>query len=417
MRTTDLKYLALYLPQFHRIHENDEWWGEGFTEWTNVKAAQSYFDGHYQPHVPHEDIGYYDLKDGLFMEKQAAMAKQYGIHGFCYYYYWFNGRTLLDTPLKRMLDNPRVDIPFCLFWANHNWTRSWDAGNTEILLEQVYNPEVYTRFIDDLAPYFNDKRYIKINGRPVLVVYQPDHLDDPKGAVDVFRRHAREQHGTELYLIHCQQNNTISPVAYGYDAAMEGAPNYRAKTSLLPPEQQPVLQDGVDVTFYDYLTNAFQHILRKEKYKLFKCVYPMWDNTPRRKEKKGWMFLGAAPELFKNYLIEISKYTLSNFPPKERFIFINAWNEWAEGTHLEPDEKYGYQHLEICKKVSGMPKSKLMKSGFDPPLYHAYRKKIIMLDGKRFFLFGLFPIPFVRTLRYHQRKKIKFLGLVLLKIK
>lgn len=170
----NIKYIALYLPQFHTFKENDGWWGKGFTEWTNTKAAIPLFEGHYQPHEPHNDIGYYDLSDVNVMIKQSQMAKEYGIYGFSYYYYWFNGKKLMEKPLENMLNEPNVNIPFCLFWANHNWTRSWDAGNKEILLEQTYDDVSYKRFIDDIIKYFNDRRYIRINNKPVLLIYEAD---------------------------------------------------------------------------------------------------------------------------------------------------------------------------------------------------------------------------------------------------
>ncbi len=366
-----LKYIALYLPQYHTFPENDKWWGKGFTEWTNVKPAKSYFDCHDQPRVPHEDIGYYSLEDVNVMVKQAEMAKKYGIYGFSYYFYWFDGKILMDKPLLNMLNNPAVDIPFCLFWANHNWTRSWDAGNEEILLEQKYSKKTYTSFIDDISKYIKDKRYIRVDGKPVLLVYQTNHLPDPKEAVDTWRSYAKSQYNEDLYLITIQQNNSIAPHEFGFDAALETAPNFRSGASLIHPDDCPQVESHVEITFYDYLINAFQYILRKEdKYTLFRCVYPYFDNTPRRKHKKGWLFHGATPERFKNFLIEISKVTVDTIDEDRRLLFINAWNEWAESAHLEPDAKIGYTNLEICKEVLSYDYAKLQSSGFDDETYN-----------------------------------------------
>lgn len=395
MIKTNIKYLALYLPQFHAIPENDEWWGKNFTEWTNVKAANPYFKGHNQPRIPHKDIGYYNLvNDSEIMAKQAEMAKKYGIYGFAYYLYWFNGKKLLEKPLEQMLNDKKVDIPFCLFWANHNWTRSWDAGNKEILLEQKYNESSYKKFIDDLIPYFNDNRYIRINGKPVLLVYQADHMPDPKKAVSVWRNYAKERYEEELYLITIQQNNMISPDKFGYDAAMEGAPNYRAIHSIVDKVDQPIIPDDVTITFYDYLLNAFQYVLRKEKkYKLYRCVYPDFDNTPRRKKSKGWMFLGSNPERFRNFLIEISKQAVKDFKPDERFVFINAWNEWAECAYLEPDTSKGYALLEICKQVHDMSESSLMSAGFSKQVHAYARKTLRERECSHIYILGKLRVP------------------------
>lgn len=385
MKQNNIKYLALYLPQFHSFKENDEWWGGGFTEWTNTRPARPFFEGHYQPHEPHEDIGYYDLSNVEVMVKQAKMAKKYGIYGFSYYYYWFNGKKLMEKPLENMLKNKDVDIPFCLFWANHNWTRSWDAGNKEILLEQTYDSYTNERFIDDLIPYFTDKRYIRIDNKPVLLIYQADHLPEPKETVAQWRNIAKRKYNLELYLITVQQNNSISPELYGYDAALETAPNYLAGiTSVLDDAKKPKLPEDVQMTFYDYEKDALAHILReKVKYKKFRCVYPMWDNTPRRKKKLSWMFFGATPDLFKKFLAEMTRMTVENFEPREQFLFINAWNEWAEGTHLEPDKKFGYTYLEICNDVKNMPLAELYNNGFDKKTKRKARELIYGSFTKR----------------------------------
>ena len=361
MKENNVKYLALYLPQFHCFKENDEWWGKGFTEWTNTKPAVPFFKGHYQPHEPHDDIGYYDLSDVNVMIKQAKMAKEHGIYGFSYYYYWFDGRKIMEKPLENMLKNPKVDIPFCLFWANHNWTRSWDAGNKEILLEQTYGENTIEKFIDDLIPYFNDKRYIRIDNKPLLLIYQADQIPNPKETVKKMRNYAKDKYNLELYLVSIHQNNSIPPQIYGYDACMEGAPNYKAaEFSVLDEDKKPQLPKDVQMTFYDYKKDMYFHCLQpKTHYKKFGCVYPMWDNTARRKKKFAWMFYGATPELFKKFLAEMTIKTAKSFKENSQFLFINAWNEWAEGAHLEPDKKYGYTSLNICKEVSLMSKKEL----------------------------------------------------------
>ncbi len=365
MNETMLKYIALYLPQYHTFKENDEWWGTGFTEWTNVKPAEPFFDGHYQPHEPVDELGYYDLSNPTVMEKQAQIAKQYGIYGFCYYYYWFDGRTLMEKPLENMLNNPKVDIPFCLCWANHNWTRRWDGMDHEILIEQTYDENTYTRFIDDISKYFQDERYIKINNKPVILIYQAEHIKNPKKVVKVWRNYAQTKYNTELYLVCVHQSSCTNVNDFGYDAAVDFTPTWRANDAI--PEEKPTLYNPKNKSiFVDYRKSTLLSILRKkEKYKIFNCVYMMWDNSPRRKEDGAIILLDSKVEYFEEFLIESTKDTIENFAPEERFLFINAWNEWGEGVHLEPCKKFGYTYLEICHKILNTPINELLKLGLD----------------------------------------------------
>jgi len=366
METANLKYIALYLPQFHAIPENDQWWGKGFTEWTNTKPMRPLFEGHYQPHEPSAELGYYDLSDVSVMVAQAELAKQYGISGFCYYYYWFNGRTLLEKPLKNMLGEERVAIPFCLCWANHNWTRRWDGLDQEMLLEQTYDETTYTRFIDDLAPYLNDDRYIRVDNKPVLLVYQADQVANPSGAVEAWRSHARTRYCLELYLICVQQSSQTDPSEFGYDAAVDFTPKWRSEDALSPLEHPKYFEDNTSAVLFDYRKNTLKSVLRRgEKYELYRCVYPMWDNSPRRKGNGSFVVVNSSPELFRRFLVEMSKLTVSEFEFDRRFLFINAWNEWAEGTHLEPCKRHGDGLLQICREVSSLPQDKLMSMGFE----------------------------------------------------
>ena len=176
--TPDVKMLAFYLPQYHTFPENDEWWGKGFTEWVNVKNGDARFEGHYQPRVPHKDIGYYNLEDISVLKRQAELAKEHGIYGFCFYYYWFSGKRLMEKPVDMLLEHPEIDLPFCLCWANENWTRAWDGQNKNILIAQDYSDEDDERFMIDLEKYISDKRYIRINGKPLVIVYNPGQIPD-----------------------------------------------------------------------------------------------------------------------------------------------------------------------------------------------------------------------------------------------
>lgn len=365
MEESHLKYIALYLPQFHAIPENDEWWGKGFTEWVNTRRMEPLFENHYQPHEPADELGYYDLSDVDVMVKQAALAKRYGIAGFCYYYYWFNGRTLLEKPLENMLNDARVAIPFCLCWANHNWTRRWDGLDQEMLLEQTYDETTYTRFIDDLAPYLADPRYIRNDGKPVLLVYQAEQVRNPREAVRTWRSHARTRYALELYLICVHQSGQVDPNELGYDAAVDFTPKWRPEDALPLSEHPRYFDEGTSAALFDYRRNTLKSVLRREEsYKLYRCVYPMWDNSPRRKGKGAFIVVNSSLDLFRRFLIEMSKLTVSDFGPEERYLFINAWNEWAEGTHLEPCKKHGHGLLEICREVASYPADVLMGMGF-----------------------------------------------------
>jgi len=365
MGLSELKYIALFLPQFHSIPENDEWWGENFTDWTNTRPMQPFFDGHYQPHEPSEEIGYYDLNDVSVMIKQAEMARQYGIYGFCYYYYWFNGKKLLEKPLENMLHEPKVKLPFCLCWANHNWTRRWDGLEEEMLIEQTYDEDTYTRFIDDLYPYFRDSRYIRIDAKPVLLIYQAEKLKNPREATRIWREHAKKAYGIDLFLICVHQSSKTNPNDFGYDAAVAFTPEWRSEDVLSCSEHPTFYDNTVDATLIDYRKNTLSSCIKKtEEYLIFRCVYPMWDNSSRRKKKGAVIVVNNSPDLFKRFLLETSKNTVQQIEPSKRFIFINAWNEWAEGTHLEPCKKYGFKFLEICKEVSCCSEEELFQQGF-----------------------------------------------------
>ena len=366
MESSNLKFIALYLPQFHAIPENDEWWGAGFTEWTNTRPMQPLFEGHYQPHEPAAELGYYDLRDVEVMVKQAELAKRYGIWGFCYYYYWFNGRTLLEKPLRNMLGDRRVAIPFCLCWANHNWTRRWDGLDQEMLLEQTYDESTYTRFIDDLAPYLEDDRYIRVDKRPVVLIYQAEQVKNPVEAVRVWRSHARNRYGVDLYLVCVHQSAQIDPRSFGYDAAVDFTPKWRSADAVARSAYPALLKADISPVLFDYRKNTIKSVLRAEEpYKLYRSVYPMWDNSPRRKGNGAFIVVNSSVELFRRFLIEMSKRTVSEFPSDNRFLFINAWNEWAEGTHLEPCQKHGDALLRVCREDSSLPQDTLMTMGFD----------------------------------------------------
>jgi hypothetical protein len=343
----DVKAVALYLPQFHRIPENDAWWGEGFTDWTNVRRGRPQFWGHYQPHVPHPDIGYYDLTDPSVMEKQAQMARQFGIHGFCFYYYWFNGRRLLEMPTDRLLASGKPDFPFCFCWANENWTRRWDGQEHEVLIGQEHSYDSDEQFVRDILPALRDQRYIRINGRPLLAVYRPGLLPDPKATFSHWREVCRGEGLGEIYLVGFKAFGFRNPEPFGMDAAAEFTTHHRevAKSDRC---EFPVFND-FDGAIYDY-RKVSENMLNHPtgNFTLFRQVMPSWDNTARRQEH-GLIFAHSNPQLYCRWLRRAVLQTRRHANPDERLIFINSWNEWAEGAHLEPDERFGYAWLNATR--------------------------------------------------------------------
>ncbi|HEY5743330.1 MAG TPA: glycoside hydrolase family 99-like domain-containing protein [Terrimicrobiaceae bacterium] len=343
----DVKAIALYLPQFHRIPENDLWWGEGFTEWTNVRRGRPQFWGHYQPHVPHPDIGYYDLSDPSVMEKQAKMARQFGIHGFCFYYYWFNGRRLLEMPTDRLLASGKPDFPFCFCWANENWTRRWDGQEHEVIMGQQHSHESDERFIQDILPALRDRRYIRINGRPLLAVYRPGLLPNPKATFAHWREVCRHEGLGEIYLAGFKAFDLEDPESFGMDAAVEFPPHH-CKVEKSDRKEFPLFND-FDGTIYDYqrvAENLLNHPTGKSV--LFRGIMPSWDNSARR-QKQGTIWVHSHPQLYCRWLHRAALQTRRHPNPDERLIFINSWNEWAEGAHLEPEERYGYAWLNATR--------------------------------------------------------------------
>jgi lipopolysaccharide biosynthesis protein len=356
-----MRTIALYLPQFHPIPENDAWWGPGFTEWRNVVKARPQFPGHYQPHLP-ADLGFYDLRVPETREAQAAMAARYGISGFCYYHYWFNGRRLLHRPFDEVLRSGAPDFPFCLCWANENWTKRWDGYDDQVLMAQVHSFEDDCKHIEFLSKAFVDPRYIKVDGRPLFLVYRPKLLVEPKRTAAVWREKARRNGFPDLYLVKVEVfGDKEDPASIGFDAAMEFAPHFREvrrigrwaerlrtrliRAGLLPPT--PYLTHNV--CRYEALV---EHMLTQAEvpYRRFRCVTPSWDNLARR-VAGAWIFRGSTPDLYESWLRTAVDETRARYTGDERLLFINAWNEWAEGNHLEPDQRWGHAYLEATARA------------------------------------------------------------------
>jgi lipopolysaccharide biosynthesis protein len=335
------KLIALYLPQFHAIAENDQWWGKGFTEWVNVRGATPGFEGHYQPHEPVSPLEYYDLSNPRAQQMQAHMARRYGIHGFCYYYYWFGGKKLLQTPIETMLASGRPDLPFCICWANHDWTRAWYGQNKQVLMAQDYSDESMRAFVEDVAPLLADGRYIRVDQKPMLCVYQSEEMPNSKRITDIWRERAHKLGLGELHLVRMEALDwDRDPATLGFDAAVEFAPDWRMAGQLLNPGQQP--------RRVDYKTTVTNMLLKPPApYTRYHGVFPGWDNSPRYK-KAALVFDNASPGVFAYHLENAIRKTMRN-TPDNRLVFINAWNEWGEGCHLEPCRRHGTAWLEACR--------------------------------------------------------------------
>jgi lipopolysaccharide biosynthesis protein len=341
-----MRTIAFYLPQFHPIPENDLWWGTGFTEWTNARRGKPQFIGHYQPHEP-EELGCYDLREASVRAAQADLARRHGVYGFCYYFYWFNGKRLLERPLNDMLTDGTPDFPFCVCWANENWTRRWDGLDREILMEQIYGPADAEDLMLELLTLFRDRRYIRINGRPLLLIYKTHLIPDLASIAAIWRRVAAEAGVPSLYLCACETSDTLDPRSYGFDAAVEFPPHRHQAVSL--NAKMPGLSANFDGIVTSYRSHILQSLDRRPpSYPLFRTVMPMWDNTARR-QHSGTIFTGSSPELFGHWVEEIVTQTRSRLAGDERLVFVNAWNEWGEGCHLEPDQRYGRQYLEALR--------------------------------------------------------------------
>ena len=344
-----VRLIAFYLPQFHAIAENNAWWGEGFTEWTNVKPAQSQFDGHYQPHMPGE-LGYYNLLDSTIQHRQIELAKLYGVGGFCFYTYWFGGKLLLEKPVENYLNDHSLDLPFCLCWANENWSRRWDGLDSEILVAQKHSPEDDLAFIQYVSQYMRDERYIRIDGKPLLLVYRPNLLPSPKETAKRWREWARRNGLGEIYLAYTQSFEAVDPSKYGFDAAIEFPPNNSSPPDITKTVRP--LSEHFCGTVYDWrvFVERSRHY-QKPEYKLFRSVCPSWDNTARRKNT-GTIFFNSTPQGYQEWLENaVTETCVRTTNSDERLVFVNAWNEWAEGAHLEPDMLYGYAYLQATRNA------------------------------------------------------------------
>lgn len=336
-----MKFIAFYLPQYHEVQENNIFWGTGFTEWTNVKKAEPLFKGHHQPRLPTE-LGFYNLNDDTVRHKQAQLAQNYGIDAWCYYYYRFNGKRLLEMPLNRHFQDKTLHMPFLICWANENWTKTWDGLSNDILIKQEHNYEDDLNFIKDVAPMLIDPRYVKIENKPVLLIYRPELWGNIKKTVLIWRNYMKENYGLEIYLIRTlafdECTRPKNPNNIDFDAYYQFPPF--GTTSVHFNESD--VKNG-NISDYRNCINMASYFFN---FKVFRGVMTGFDNTPRKKGNNVGIYLRNTPKEYQKWLEAAIKYTKQNFKKEEQLIFINAWNEWGEGAILEPCNQWGRQFLE-----------------------------------------------------------------------
>ena len=374
-----VRIIALYLPQFHPIPENDEWWGKGFTEWTNVVKARPLFRGHYQPRLP-ADLGFYDLRLPEIREQQAALAKDAGIEGFCYYHYWFgNGKQLLERPFNEVLQSGSPDYPFCLCWANHDWTnKTWKKGSSlrqdSMIMKMEYSMDDHRNHFFSLLPAFKDRRYIKVDGKPLFAVWAPRNIPEAKRFIDLWQQLAREN-GLEGLHIVGHTDNTGKALAgkkanyysadmvmdyyqsvldLGFDAVISSG--YRRAMGLAEGRLRMMWKMLTTKTFAPSYTKMDYSRLMDHYYvaedgeeNVYPTLLPQWDRTPRA-GRKAEILVDSTPEKFQ-HTMEKALELVASKAPEHRLLFLKAWNEWGEGDYVEPDQKYGHGWLEAMKNA------------------------------------------------------------------
>lgn len=359
------RVIAFYLPQYHPFKENDEWWGKGFTEWTNVGKAKPLFRGHYQPRVP-ADLGYYDLRMPLIRELQAELAREAGIEGFMYWHYWFgNGKTLMANIFQEVLESGKPDFPFCLGWANHSWTRrTWNCNaqeykDVDLMIQEYPGDEDYIIHFNTLLPAFKDRRYIRVDNKPLFMVYNPQGIPDPKHFIDLWNELAKKNGLEGIHFV-----GLMTGWEEGYDKAFEWG------FDAIAPQNRWYAEAKVSGYFWKMLQTKLRLInpsfvpLNKYKYKdimkylfnehdrlenAYPILLPNFDRSPRG-GRRAQIYYGSTPELFKEHILQGLEY-IKNKKPEHRILFLQSWNEWAEGNYVEPDLKYGHGYLNALKET------------------------------------------------------------------
>lgn len=376
-----IRVIAFYLPQFHPIPENDKWWGKGFTEWTNVGKAKPLFKGHYQPRVP-ADLGYYDLRMPEVREAQAELAREAGIEGFCYWHYWFGkGKQLLERPFNEVLNSGKPDFPFCLGWANHNWTnKSWEVGTRKIkesiLMEMTYNEEEYIKHFYDVLPAFKDKRYILVDGKPLFLIFRPLEIPNPKVFIDLWQQKALENGLKGIHFVGITYNmfpqeqtlknvllkNAENNASINYEAVLNAgfdAVNSRGynRADYYSRSVKEILWRSVSIRLFNHtpISKCNQAKINKYLYvnedcweNVYPTLLPNWDRTPRS-GAKARIYTNSTPDVFENQIKKVLSL-LEHKKDEHKIAFLMSWNEWAEGNYVEPDLRYGHGYLDALKK-------------------------------------------------------------------
>ena len=349
------RLVAFYLPQFHPIPENDDWWGKGFTEWTNTAKAKPLYRGHYQPHIP-ADLGFYDLRVPETRQQQVDMARAYGIEAFCYYEYWFGGRRVLERPLEEVIASGSPDFPFCVCWANETWTGIWHGSPGRVLIEQTYPGEAdHIAHFETLLPALRDPRYVRVDGKPVFIIYKAHELPDTAATLAFWRQMAERAGLGGLYIIGYESTVAGSKLmTMGYDAVIK-APKIAQRGWISRREPKRWLREKYRIwrglpTIMEYADWARQNAtVAVSDYDSFPCVVHAWDNTPRS-GARGVILQNADPSVYAG-LVRSAIESVADKPSGKQFVFLKSWNEWAEGNHLEPDMRYSTSYLQALSDV------------------------------------------------------------------
>ena len=375
------RIIGLYLPQYHPIPENDEWWGKGFTEWTNVAKARPLFRGHYQPRIP-ADLGFYDLRLPEVREQQAQLAREAGLEGFCYYHYWFgNGRQLLERPFNEVLASGKPDFPFCLCWANHDWTnKTWQKGNNfrrdSMIMKMEYSKEDYVRHFNYVLPAFRDPRYITVDGKPLFAVWAPHHIPDAREFIDLWQQLARENglpgihfvghtdnagkglpgQAADYYSADKAKEYYQAVLDLGFDAVMSSG--YRRAVALLQGKTRMMWRMLSGKTFAPTYSKMDYSRLMANYYvpedageNIYPTLLPQWDRTPRA-GKNSEIVVDSTPDRFQE-TVETAIELIRQKEPEHQLLFLKAWNEWGEGDYVEPDLKFGHGYIQAIRQAIG----------------------------------------------------------------
>jgi len=352
------RVIALYLPQFHPIPENDEWWGPGFTEWINVAMARPLFRGHNQPHIP-ADLGFYDIRMPEIRKAQAILAKEAGIEGFCYWHYWFgNGKQLLERPFNEVVDSQTPDYPFCLSWANHSWYKKrWGAakGKDKLLIEQTYpGKQDHINHFNSFLKAFKDERYIKVDGKLFFLIYLPLEIPDVKKFISLWRKLAKENGLNDFYFVGQQYGRKDSEKIFesGFDAVQNrGCLNIHDEQSLFTKATKHLLSKIFKIPIRYKYSEAIKYCHSELDAKINRIpgLYSNWDHTPRS-QHRGSVLTGSNPDLFYKHAIETINL-VKNKPEEYQMILLESWNEWGEGNYMEPDREFGKGYIYALRKA------------------------------------------------------------------